>query len=839
MEKKYSILLVKLIVFCTILGSCQTPTNSFRIYKEGNDIKVVSATSSKTIFSSESASKAIQYAIDHIDNKGGRITLARGLYELDTPIGLQSNIHLSGQGRGTELRPVGTNKMALNINNTFNAKVSFLTVFGGANAGAESGIVVTNSERFALENVLVFGFSKYGVHVAKGSSDIDIYRCDFTDNDKASVYFENVQPKNAKNTIRQSIFYWGGRGVLCRNSKGLKVTGSMFHQINGIPLDIQCNDFMFSGNRIFLGESLDAGIKIMGRDFKINYNIVTWNRGDGVVIENSDSGQVRGNNITDHGAPPRDNIYKSGVIIRNSKNIEVSANAIWNWDDWTQGPMEYGVFEDDASENNTIEHNNIHFYRKEAVVSQGSNTTVKSNVVDKGKDDQRLLADFDVWRTYIKNFVKDELSLKFVGDVQGEDFVIRKNENTYSVFTSITSKKVFDSMNPSDAIQWAIDHSHVNGGSVTLEEGDYSLNKQIVLKKYVWLRGKGSKTKLKFNMVDSGKSAIKMTHATQALISDLEIINSDHTQAGLELEHTINAKVQDVTVEGFTKYGILFSVDRDVPPGTWMGKSASALILVDNCRVGKNSEINIYKSFNGGYLGNAVPSMISRNIIYGGGQGITCLGICDNIVGNIVFQTKKEAIVVNANSVLTTSNTTYQTGASAFLNYDGIVQTYHATYDRKDNNNNKECHVTNNTFVEQKGHGIEISEQWGPIVDNVIYNTGVDTESKYGIWLHEYTESYTITGNTIYNDSDITPMSYGIFEEPTAFKNLIADNRISSESQKALLSKGKETLVIDNSTIDYVAQQPIRTWKVDSDIDPEWSHEQLKKYIENKVRKDF
>lgn len=829
---KTTTIAVLIFTLINLLKPTECYTQAFQVFKENGDIKVLKKSSSELVYTSKSASLAIQYAIDQVDKMEGQIELSRGLFELEEPIKIaKNNIIISGQGRGTEIRPIYKNSTAIQISNSENIKISFLTVTGRSILKAKTGIRIINTKNIIIENILCYGFSNYGLHASDGTSGIDIYRCDFTNNSKSNIFLEDITKYSTGNKIRQSIIYWGGGGVLCKNSIGLELNSNIFFQINGVPLDIECKDFAFFKNRVFLGESLDAAVKIEGQNFKINYNVITWNRGDGVLVKNSKNGEVRGNNITDHGAPPRDEIFKSGVIINNSNNIDISANAIWNWDDWTQGPMEYGIYESEDSNKNTIKYNNIHFYNKAGISSLGSGTKVENNVIDPGKDDEKPLLDFAMWRDNILNFISKDLSPDIKNDDIGEDFIIRKVKSNYKVFTSITNSLKFEHENASDAIQWAIDHSYEKGGSIKLDKGKFIINKPIIIKKNVWLKGEGEQTELYAYEIKDSLPVISIENASQTIISNLGIFNIGETNAGIGLVHSVGCKLIDLTIEGFKDYGIVFLEDTNVPPKTWGGKATSSLILIDNCKVGYNGKINIYKPDSGGYLGNAIPSLISRNIIYEGDQGIFCAGICDNIVDNILLNMDKEAIVINANSIMTTGNITYQTGGSALLDYDSKIETYHSTYDRKDNNNNKECHVTANTFIEQKGNGIEISEQWGPIVDNIIYNSADREIGKNGIWLHEYSESYTITGNEIMNGFEIAPLEYGVLEDSTAIKNVIANNIISNYRKEAILSNGIGSLVIDNSIEKYEGEHNIQKRKVNVGICSHLSHEEIKKYI--------
>ena len=160
----------------------------------------------------------------------------------------------------------------------------------------------------------------------------------------------------------------------------------------------------------------------------------------------------------------------------------------------------------------------------------------------------------------------------------------------------------------------------------------------------------------------------------------------------------------------------------------------------------------------------------------------------------------------------------------------------HPTYDRRDNNNNKECNITNNVILEPRGHGIEVSEQWGTISGNRIVNVGSGTvASHFGIWLHEDSESYIVAGNITANYPGHPLMLNGIRE--SGRKNLISTNVIRGCQGDAIVSSGYQSFVSDNSGEPSPQAGEVLDWKLDTKIKLSASKESIQNYIYKKLEK--
>jgi hypothetical protein len=394
------------------------------------------------------------------------------------------------------------------------------------------------------------------------------------------------------------------------------------------------------------------------------------------------------------------------------------------------------------------------------------------------------------------------------------------------VLTSVTGESVFTSSEAAEVIQWAIDHSEAGGG-VELSAGTFRLNTVLKVPGNIWLHGSGDGSVLK--VLHDQEDALALEKAYNTTISDFTIEQAGGANTGISVRKSILTQIQNVTVKGFSQYGLHFKGDTEnLPPNTWYNNAGPSLILVSESRFIDNRSAHIYKPVCGAYIGNAIPTMFTRNITWGGQRGIVCEGICDNVVGNIVIRAGQNAIVLDHCSLLCTGNMAYQTRGAAIKVFDGKM-IYTEKYDRNDNNNNKESNVTGNYLIYQEGAGIELSEQWGTTTDNRIINSGVGVGYKSGIWLREDSESFAVVENLIYNEEEQFPLLNGITEN--GIKNLVVGNRIYNYTNEAVNSKGEATLVAGNSGKASPKTQKGAAWKYDDTINWTLTYPELRDYL--------
>jgi len=805
---------------------------SLIVHPSSKGYTVLDKYSNKTIYSDEEAGEAIQFAIENTER--GEVVLSRGCYHINRPIYIKSEVRLVGQGRGTELRLAGGNKIVVVFQDVNQSALSYLAINAGNSLQTNStGILVINSAEILVEEVLVVGFKDYGIDVYS-CAGFNIEGSYIIGNNLSNIRFADLTSGQNGNAVTNCIFLWGRAGLICENSNDLTIHSCVVQQTNGIPLDLNGNDITVTKCRTFYSESLDADVILKGADIQVSNNIFCWGRGNGILVDEAKQVIITENNIIDHGTPPGNNIFKSGVLLINgSEKVEIVGNSIWNWDDMTQGPMLYGIEERPGCKNNYFAYNTIQFYKEKAVLAKGKGTLVENNSFDPGNDDLKELPDFDVWRVYINDFINEELLNTEVTNWSGNDFIVSLDGENIIVKSGLSQDTVFAANDATTAIQWAIDKSALYGGSIEIAAGSYTINRTIVVKKNIWLKGQGKATVL--NAASSMGPCIRMEDAPQSRVSDMKLVQAGNVFTGIEIYKSITGKVTNVVIDGFRKYGVDFVIDYNLPEITWGNKAISSLVEVRNCLIANSGEVNINIPHHGGYIGNAVPNLISKNTIIGGGIGIDCKGICTNLIDNIIVNTKGTGIVMDANSILTSGNILYRCGGSAIVAFDGKQSFhFHPTYDRQDNNNNKECNITQNWIIDTKGHGIEVSEQWGTVSDNLIINSGINSGQRYGIWLHEDSETYCIYNNMIFNTNSNYLMPYGIREN--GFNNLVAKNVISGVRIDGVRSNGIKTIVQDNKATIINTSHKGEEWNFDKAVTSDMEREAVLEYITNKIK---
>jgi len=803
-----------------------------KVFPTSKGYSVIETSSNKSVYNDVNASKAIQFAIDKA--RSGDVLILSGCYHITKPIYIKSHVNLIGQGRGTELRLGDTNKEVIIFKSTDNSTLGHMAISVGSSVEPHStGISIVNSTEISIKEVLIVGFKDYGIN-ASASAGISIKGSHMIGNEQGNIHFSNLKPGQKGNKIINTLFLWGGKGVFCEGSSNVTINSCVVQQIYGVPFELEGENITISKNRTFYAESDIADVIIKGSNINVSNNNFCWGRGNGILVDGAKKVLITENQIIDHGTPPGNGIYKSGILLRNkSHDVEILGNAIFNWDDWTQGPMLCGIEERPGCKDNHFAYNTIHFYQKQAILSRGTGTLVQNNISDPGNGDLKAMPDFEEFRGTIKDFIDEELLNIGMTYWGGNDFIVSTDGKIINVRSVINQEIVFKTKDAAQAIQWAIDKCSPYGGSIELEAGNYVIEKTIFVRKNIWLKGQGEKTILYAKNSSDMGACIRMENAPQARVSDMKLVQAGNVPTGIEICKSTTGKVVNVEIDGFKNYGVDFI--QELPGNINRGKVTSSLVEVRECTIA-NSGVNINIPRNGGYVGRMVPNLISGNIIIGGGTGIVCKAICTALIDNIIVNTKGTGIVLDENSILTTGNILYRCGGSAVAAFDGKQYFhFHLAYDRQDNNNNKECNITQNFIVEPRGHGIEVSEQWGTVSGNVIVNSGFGNGQRYGIWLHEDSESYCVYKNRIYNLDNSYPMQYGIRE--AGLNNIIAENTISGFRNQGVLSKGDKTVIKENTTKNKSTNIG-KEWKFDNKVTTDMDYETIRNYIINKIGLD-
>jgi len=360
------------------------------------------------------------------------------------------------------------------------------------------------------------------------------------------------------------------------------------------------------------------------------------------------------------------------------------------------------------------------------------------------------------------------------------DITISKIGDKFFLTEPNSHRHIANYKDPGKAIQSAVGLL-INGGTISLLNGEYVLNQTIYLSKGVSLKGNGRKTLLKVSDTDSTGVGVMASRLKGVTVSDLSIINAKKpgTVAGICYDHCGDSEIENVYIEGFQKYGI------------WL-RNNSFLCHINNCTSVANMQANIFTdSLFWSRAGEYMPNLITNCITYGGYNGIeTNKSIVLNIVGCIVHQPQNYGYYIHnvSNSVLLSGCRTYQTGSDAVW-----VDKSH------------EINITGNIFCWSRGKGLVLSGvDWGTVSGNNIIDSGSERYGGYkgtgdaiGIELQK-ARCIQITGNNIFNWGGQGIMLYAIREDSASSNNSILSNSMNYYIEGSVNSNGKNTVVKDN-----------------------------------------
>jgi hypothetical protein len=385
----------------------------YRVAKSGETFLVVGAVDSETLFESEQAHVAIQYAVDALGDAGGQVILSRGDYPLDEPIMMDDRIHLSGSGRATRLlvseaNTKGNGIVCRDINGFI---ISDLAISAGENAKAKIGLLMDNCGDSKVRDIFSVGFAHYGIMMVNNCFLNEITGCHLAGNKKANFYAKDLMRGKygdfIPNLVANCMIYGGGKGIELNRVNVMNIVGCSVYQTNdtGFYINNWSNSVLITGSRTF--QITGAAVVVEGSmEVNITGNIFCWSTEQSILLKKSRWGNVTGNNIIDagsyntgkefskstHDERPEDALYYDGVEMIDVHGFHVGGNTIFNWD--AVPKMRNGISEDADSRLNIIANNNINYFIEEAVISRGIGTEVHGNVIFKDIAHVRMKAPF-------------------------------------------------------------------------------------------------------------------------------------------------------------------------------------------------------------------------------------------------------------------------------------------------------------------------------------------------------------------------------------------------------------------------------------------------------------
>ncbi|MEQ8673589.1 MAG: right-handed parallel beta-helix repeat-containing protein [Aggregatilineales bacterium] len=408
-----------------------TLAQSYIVYQREDCVCVRGQVDNEEHITSLDACEAIQHAIDLLPVGGGEVNIQPGNYLLSEPLQLRDNISLRGQSRGTKLI-IDHSGSGLLVDSCKGVEISNLMIANCKSKQASSGIVLNGCVDCKVHDLFCVGFAEYGIWVRNESILCEIRGCSLAGNGKANLFFDHhrrgIHGDFVPNLVSNCVIYGGGKGIECAETTVLNIIACIVYQTTDIAFHLHGASYsvLISGCRTFqIGG--DAVVVENCGELNLSSNIFCWHIGNGIVVKNCGWGTISGNEIIDSGSynpnakdfstridevPPEVELAH-GLSLHNVCGFSITGNTIFNWPQARR--MAVGIYEDGECQNNTIVANNINYYAGDGIVSDGNETIVARNTLEKdvphrGNSEQVMLQSFE-WRL-TKDLIEELASLK-------------------------------------------------------------------------------------------------------------------------------------------------------------------------------------------------------------------------------------------------------------------------------------------------------------------------------------------------------------------------------------------------------------------------------------------
>jgi len=391
--KNFFLSFVCLLGFASI--QAQISQNYF-VYSNKGLIEVKGEIDGKLLVKEKDPATSINKAILHVNkNGGGELKISTGLYEINSPIILKSNIRLTGSGLGTVLKMGTANKESFIIKGEVIEQITVadLTLQGIDEQKESSGILFDHVGMGVINGVYARDFDKAGIWIRNDCFMCEVNSCLTSGNNFAGVYLsQNNWSGRGGNAVPNLItncksYGEDGNAFELWRSTCNNLVGNIVYQCkgHGFYLHEQSCSNLISGCRVFSGFK-NAVYCNWAPETAVTGNIFCWNKGHGIEFENVVWGTISGNNIIDNGEVV--DYAKDGWITGSSygiymhsdtKSIQVTGNAIFNWPDG-HPPMIDGIYEAADCMFNNITNNNVQHYTGKPANVNGKNSVENNNM---------------------------------------------------------------------------------------------------------------------------------------------------------------------------------------------------------------------------------------------------------------------------------------------------------------------------------------------------------------------------------------------------------------------------------------------------------------------------
>ena len=370
------------------------------VLKSASGYRAMTQFTHEVIEEADNAHTVLQAAANMMADTGGQVLLSRGVFALDKALLLGDNVELCGCGRGTKLICTSpSDEAVLNCRSTKGVVIRDLAVIGAkrpADGAVGTGVLLDGAGDCRIIDVFCAGFEQHGIWVRNSSFLCEIRGCSLAGNGVANLFLDGLERGSygdyIPNLVTNCTIYGGGKGIDCNRTIVLNIVACVVYQTNDVAYHVRntSNSVLISGCRSFQITG-NAVVAENSHEFNLSSNIFCWATGHGVVIDDCFWGTICGNEIIDVGSlnPGGDNFKFAaknlgqhepfrGIDLRHVRGYNISGNTIFNWS--VCPPMEYGIYEDNASYQNTITGNNVNYYTRSDIVSQGYGSIVANNI---------------------------------------------------------------------------------------------------------------------------------------------------------------------------------------------------------------------------------------------------------------------------------------------------------------------------------------------------------------------------------------------------------------------------------------------------------------------------
>jgi hypothetical protein len=311
-----------------------------------------------------------------------------GEYVLERPLLVGSRVTLRGAGRATRLLAPAAGDAAVLVGQADGAELAEFSLIA-KEGGVASGIVLDHCGDCRVAGVFVKGFAAHGISVRNRSFLCRLENCSVAGCGQADFHFHALADKGrggdyVPNLATGCTAYGGQVGFMTENALVLNLVGCMVYQTlsHGFHLARSSNSVLLSGCRTFQVGG-HAVLVEDSNELNISSSIFCWCRDHGIVLRKVSWGTLSGINVIDAGVRAPDGGRRHGIVLAaGTEGMQVTGNAIFSWGD--QVPMACGVIEDETCRNNSVQGNNLNFYRDGGFVVKGKGSIEGNNIAVDG-----------------------------------------------------------------------------------------------------------------------------------------------------------------------------------------------------------------------------------------------------------------------------------------------------------------------------------------------------------------------------------------------------------------------------------------------------------------------